>query len=104
MRSERDMFYKDELLNMTVKMQWFEYTQYLSRPENLPLESENTKLEIGNTKPATVTGYVTEWITEAYIREYQEFYICGSPAMVESARNKLTSLGIAKEVIYWEQY
>ncbi len=96
-RSERDTFYTNELLNLVETMTGFEYIQYLSRPESQP-----ANLPI--SKPATLQGYVTDWITEANIRDYSEFYICGSPAMVESARNKLTSLGVSKEVIYWEQY
>jgi ferredoxin-NADP reductase len=35
---------------------------------------------------------------------YEEYYICGSPAMVKSAREKLEALGITKENIYWEQF
>ena len=49
-------------------------------------------------------GYVTDWITPENIIPYEEFYICGSPSMVESARNKLGELGIIKKQIFWEQY
>lgn len=50
------------------------------------------------------TGYVTSWITPENVRDFQEFYICGSPAMVKDARDKLEALGILKENIYFEQY
>ena len=49
-------------------------------------------------------GYVTDWITLENITRYEEFYICGSPVMVKSAREKLEALGIAKEDIFWEQF
>ena len=39
-------------------------------------------------------GYVIDWITPENISKYQEFYICGSPAMVKSAREKLEALGV----------
>jgi ferredoxin-NADP reductase len=36
--------------------------------------------------------------------QFEEFYLCGSPAMVKSAREKLEALGVAKEDIFWEQF
>jgi NAD(P)H-flavin reductase len=47
---------------------------------------------------------VTDWITEENIASFQEFYICGSPAMVKSAREKLEALGVKKESIFFEPY
>jgi ferredoxin-NADP reductase len=38
------------------------------------------------------------------MNQFEEFYICGSPAMVKSAREKLEALGITKEQILWEQF
>jgi ferredoxin-NADP reductase len=38
------------------------------------------------------------------LEQYEEYYICGSPAMVKGAREKLEALGIAKEDIFWEQF
>jgi NAD(P)H-flavin reductase len=49
-------------------------------------------------------GYVTDAITPSLIEQHQEFYICGSPAMVKDARERLESLGVSKEVIFWEQF
>ncbi len=48
--------------------------------------------------------YVTDWITRENINAYEEFYLCGSPAMVKDARARLEQLGIEKENIYWEQF
>jgi ferredoxin-NADP reductase len=47
---------------------------------------------------------VIDWITPENIAEYQEFYLCGSPAMVKSAREKLEALGIENERVFWEQF
>jgi ferredoxin-NADP reductase len=47
---------------------------------------------------------VIDWITPENTREYNEFYLCGSPIMVKSAREKLEALGVTKEAIFWEQF
>jgi ferredoxin-NADP reductase len=39
-----------------------------------------------------------------YIKQFEEFYLCGSPAMVKDAREKLEKLGIPKEKVFFEQY
>jgi Na+-transporting NADH:ubiquinone oxidoreductase subunit F len=56
------------------------------------------------TRSDTQLGYVTDWITSENIIRYKEFYICWSPAMVKSARDKLEALGVLKENIFFEQY
>lgn len=70
------------------QIQSFEYHPYLSREEKLWYTH----------------GYVIDWITPESIIVYDEFYLCGSPAMVKSAREKLEALGIEKEKIFWEQF
>lgn len=66
----------------------FSYIQYLSQ----------------DTLEGAKTGYVTELLLPEIVSQYQEFYICGSPALVKSARETLESLGISKESIRFEQY
>ena len=87
-RDSSDLFYQTELQAMTQSLPWLQFTQYMSR----------------ETAPDTVKGYVTDAITPENIALYQEFYICGSPAMVSDARAKLESLGVTKEQIRVEQY
>ncbi len=87
-RENVDTFYRDEITSLGEKFLDFTYVPYLSRWD-LPWYEKR---------------YVTDWITSENIALYQEFYICGSPSMVESARNKLGALGITKEQIFWEQY
>ena len=87
-REEEDTFYEQEIQEVGRWFQNFEYIQYISRPKN----------------PESHQWYVTDWITPENIWNYEEYYLCGSPAMVASAREKLGELGIAKESIFWEQY
>lgn len=87
-RENHDTFYRDEITILGEKFSDFISVPYLSRWD----------------LPGYEKGYVTDWITIENIALYQEFYICGSPSMVESARNKLGALGVIKEQIFWEQY
>ena len=50
------------------------------------------------------TGHVTAWITLENIAGIEEFYLCGSPAMVKDARTRLEELGVPKECIKFEQF
>ena len=92
-RSFIDAFYEDEIQNLEKHFENFEYYQYFSR------ESEFQKSEHNKQQ-----GYVTDWITQENISKYEEFYLCGSPAMVKWGREKLEALGIQKENIFWEQF
>lgn len=87
-REEKDIFYTDEIVEIGKKFTKFDYQSYLSRSI---LEGHKN-------------GYVTDWIIWENISSYQEFYLCGSPAMVKSAREKLEALGVESERIFWEQF
>lgn len=89
-RSLEDSFYEDEIIELGTSFTDFTYVQYFSREE---LDTHRQQ-----------KWYVTDWITPANISSYEEYYLCGSPAMVKSAREKLEALGITKENIYWEQF
>ena len=75
-RDETDLFYQEELKNMSKNYSWLSFVQYLSRAD----------YEGG------IRGYVTDAITGETVSHYEEFYLCGSPAMVSDARTKLESL------------
>lgn len=89
-RNFADSFYEQDILSLGKSFVNFEYIQYFSREET--------------TSPRQQKGYVTDWITPEHIESYEEFYLCGSPAMVKSAREKLEALGVTKEQIFWEQF
>ncbi len=98
MRTYADIFYENEIIRLNSHFWDFKYFQYFSRESNIA--EPTTK----NQKPTTLQGYVTDWITPENISKYEEFYLCGSPAMVKDARAKLEILGIEKERIFWEQF
>lgn len=85
-RHKEDVFYKNELDSIIEKNSNFSYEIYLSRDE-----SEWFK-----------KWYVTDFLTEENTEDYNEFYICGSPAMVTDSQNKLNSLG--KINVFSEEY
>jgi ferredoxin-NADP reductase len=97
-RNFADSFYEQEILALGANFENFEYQQYFSResefPTILPTDYPTNRL----------SGYVTDWITPEHIGSYEEFYLCGSPAMVKSAREKLEALGVTKEQVFWEQF
>lgn len=77
-REAKDIFYSDEIREIGAKFDNFDYQSYLSR----------------ESIDGYQAGYVIDWITPENVSKYQEFYICGSPAMVKSAREKLEALGV----------
>lgn len=87
-REVRDLFYLDVLKNLREQYPHFSYSLYLSR----------------ETTPDTAQGYVTDALDSTIASSFQEFYICGSPTMVKSAREILEWLGVEKEQIFWEQF
>ena len=82
-RSEIDAFYHEEIMSTGVS-----FTQYYSAPAG----------EAGEK------GYVTAYLTPENISGYEQFSICGSPAMVKSAREILEAAGVAKDAVKFEQY
>lgn len=97
-RNLEDNFYEEKILELGKSFENFEYVQYFSRVTDFPT------ILPSNYPTIQLSGYVTDWITPEHIESYEEFYICGSPAMVKSAREKLEALGVAKEDIFWEQF
>ncbi len=83
-----DVFYSEEIQYLGNLFSDFRYIPYLSREKKESFEH----------------GYVIDWITAENIRPYGEFYLCGSPTMVKSAREKLEALGISKEALFFEQF
>ena len=74
-KSEDDAFYQEEMKALH-DADLLVFNQFYSNDE----------------KPYATTGRVTSWITPENVVHFQEFYICGSPAMVKDAREKLEAL------------
>ncbi len=87
-RKEENAFYQEEMKKIMEVHPAVQFFPYLSREE----------------KAWFSQWYVTDWLTEETVHEYEEFYICGSPEVVTSVREKLASFGIPKEQIFFEQY
>lgn len=88
-REQRDTFYIDELKRIQSIYPNFSFELYLSR----------------ETTPGFTSGYVTDYLKKPeLVGQFQEFYICGSPAMVKDSRINLEAVGIAKDQIFFEQY
>lgn len=94
-RHFEDYFYESEIETIGKNFSEFQYIQYYSREENFEHTSKNHESR---------KWYVTDWITENNVGNYEEYYLCWSPAMVKSSREKLESLWIKKEDIFWEQF
>lgn len=49
-------------------------------------------------------GYVTDYITKHSCSQFEEYYICGAPSMIESCQIKLESFWIETQKIFFEKY
>lgn len=88
LREIKDIFYTNELNSLKENNPNFDYDIYLSRAEY-----EWTK-----------KWYVTDYLTSENVSEYEEFYICGMPSMIDSTIEKLKSLWVNENSIYYEKY
>ena len=75
-RTKSDVFYIEELNAIKNNNPQFNYSVYLSQEK-----TNNYKY-----------GYTTDYLTPESVENYQEFYICGAPGMIDSATKKLTDL------------
>ena len=87
-RKQEDLFYIDELNTLSDNNRNFSYEWYTSR-EQLDWYTK---------------WYVTLYLTEENVKNFEEFYICGMPAMVDACETRLKELGISEESIFSEKY
>lgn len=87
-RNLSDVFYIDELNRIKKEYPTFDYKIFLSQEDS----------------ESTIQGRVTDFLTKENISSYEEFYLCGSPAMVKDARERLEASGMEKEKVFFEQY
>ncbi len=79
MRHFEDYFYLEELDELLETYRNFSYTLTLSQEDN----------------DRAFNGYVTDRLTPEWIAQFQEYYICGAPIMVESAKKLLADAGVS---------
>ena len=82
----KDLFYIKELEEIKKQNPNFDFEIYLSREK-----TNNYNF-----------GYVTDFLTKNNISNFEEFYICGAPSMIESSISILEKND--KENIYFEKY
>lgn len=87
-RTEKDLFYLENLEELKSKYSNFDYEIYLS----------NEKSEEYNN------WYVTNFINSETINSFSEAYICWIPAMIDSAKEILKDNWFLKENIFTEKY
>lgn len=87
-RTSKDLFYLEELKNLSQKYSNFSYQLCLSREET----------------DFAHTGYVTDLISPETVQNFKEAYICGMPAMVDSVGETLHNSWMGKENIFTEKY
>ncbi|MCD5380628.1 FAD-dependent oxidoreductase [Candidatus Gracilibacteria bacterium] len=87
-RTVEDLFYLEECKKIAEKFSNFECNLYLSREDST----------------GTNKGYVTDFLTSENVSKFEEVYICGAPAMVDSSVEKLEEAGMNEEKIFTEKY
>ena len=85
-RTKKDLFYISELENLKKENSNFDFEIYLSAEK-----TEEYK-----------KWYITDFLTKQNLEDFQEFYICWAPAMIDSSNEILKK--IWKENVYFEKY
>ncbi len=88
LREKRDIFLEEKLNLLKEENSNFNYEIYLSREETESYKSWR----------------ITNFLTAENIANFEEFYICGNPDMIESVEQKLWELGIKQEQIFTEKF
>jgi NAD(P)H-flavin reductase len=89
-RSIENVFYQEEIQELRRKYNKLDFKIYLSREVSESIEYYRWR--------------VTDYITNKNIEWFDEFYLCGSPTMVEEVKEKLSELCIGKEKVFSEKY
>ncbi|QFR39310.1 FAD-dependent oxidoreductase [Candidatus Gracilibacteria bacterium 28_42_T64] len=87
-RNTEDLFYINQLKQLEKLHKNFHFDVYVSRDH---LTKYNH-------------GYITEFLTLDNIEEYEEFYICGAPGMIDASVAILKDKNIEEENIFTEKY
>ena len=87
-REQKDIFYEHELKKIEKHNPNFSYDLYLSQEKHEDYSY----------------GRITQYIDEVTIKDFEEFYICWNPSMVDEVEKKLLELWVLKESIFMERY
>jgi len=87
-RTKADIFYSKEFKVLSEKYPNFTYIIYLSQQES----------------EWTTKWYVTEFMVQKNIENFEQSYICGAPWMIDSAVEKLIEAWMDEKNIFTEKY
>lgn len=87
-RTMSDNFYSSELMQLKQKHPNFMYSRYLSRQDAIGF----------------LRGYVTNFLNENVVKNFEEFYLCWAPEMIESTIAKLKEFWVHDDHIFFESY
>lgn len=95
-RSDREMFYVDELNRLAEEHENFSWTAALSDPR--PEDHWTGK-----------TGFIHEVLREDYLNDHPapedcEYYICGPPMMLRAVLRMLDNLGVDPDTIFYDEF
>lgn len=90
--ADKDMFFLEELNRLSKEHSWFTYVPALSQPE-----------------PDSAWGGQIGLITDALDKHVaaadgKEYYLCGSPGMIDAAMEILRAKGVPEEAIYYDKF
>ena len=95
-RTEKDMFYLDELFDLDSRWERFHFVPALSEPQ-------------GEAGWKGETGIITD-VLDIYLKRKvgpdveKEGYLCGSPGMIDACNKVMTQNGIPLEKIYYDKF
>lgn len=94
-RTQQDLYYQEEI--EAIKTQWRGVFTYKAVLSNEDPESNWTGCR------GVVTDYLDNYLTTSSIKN-GEGYLCGPPAMVDTAIKKMLSLGISRNKLYFDKF
>jgi len=97
-RTEEDIFYIKKLIEIKKSNPNFYFNISISRVKDI------FKFEQKYPEVNIFSWYNTNYLTREHIIDFEEFYICWAPNMIDSATEKLEDMWIKKENIFFEKY
>ena len=95
-RTTKDMFYLDELRELSAKWPKFHFVPALSEPK----PEENWTGEVG-----LITNVLDRFIKEKVDKEKpMEGYLCGSPGMINACINVMKANGITEDKVFYDKF